>query len=84
VKRVVVCPPQRAYSVIEELRRSLDAPWADEVNLDDGIKLVGPDRWVHVRVSMTEPRIRVITEAKAQGLAMDLADEYVRWVNRLM
>lgn len=84
VKRVVVCPPQRAYSVIEELRRSLDAPWADEVNLDDGIKLVGADRWVHIRVSMTEPRIRVITEAKAQGLAMDLADEYVRRVNRLL
>jgi phosphomannomutase len=84
VKREVVCPPQRAYSVLEQLRRGLDAPWADEINLDDGIKLTGSDRWVHIRVSMTEPRIRVIAEAPAQGLAIDLADEHVRMVQRMM
>jgi len=84
VKREITCPPQRAYSVLEELRRDLDAPWADEINLDDGIKLIGRDRWVHVRVSLTEPRIRVITEADAKGLAMDLADEYVRKTERLL
>lgn len=33
---------------------------------------------------MTEPRIRVIVEAAAQGLAMDLADDYVRLVERRM
>ncbi len=84
VKREVVCPPQRAYSVLEELRRGLEAPWADEINLDDGVKLIGEDRWVHIRVSLTEPRIRVIAEADARGLAMDLADEYVRRTERLL
>jgi len=84
VKREIVCPPQRAYTVLEELRRGLDVPWASEINLDDGIKLIGSDRWVHIRVSMTEPRIRVIAEAAAQGLAMDLADDYVRLVERKM
>jgi len=84
VKREIVCPPQRAYSVLEELRGRLDAPWAEEIDLDDGIKLTGGDRWVHVRVSMTEPRIRVIAEAAAEGLAIDLADDYVRLVERIM
>ncbi|MBD3291478.1 MAG: phosphoglucosamine mutase, partial [Armatimonadia bacterium] len=84
VKREIVCAPQRAYSVLEELRRGLDAPWADDISLDDGVKLTGSDRWVHIRVSMTEPRIRVIAEAGAQGLAIDLADEYVRLVERMM
>ncbi len=84
VKREVPCAPQRAYSVLEELRHTVDAPWADEINLEDGIKMVGEDRWVHVRVSKTEPRIRIITEARARGLAMDLAGTYVRQVERLM
>lgn len=84
VKREIVCPPQRAYSVLEELRQRLDAPWAEGIDLDDGIKLTGGDRWVHVRVSMTEPRIRVIAEAAAEGLAIDLADDYVRLVERIM
>ncbi len=82
VKREVTCPPQRAYTVIEELRRNVQAPWAEEINLEDGVKLIGSDRWVHIRVSMTEPRIRVITEADAKGLALDLADDYVREVTR--
>lgn len=84
VKRDIPCPPQRAYSVLEELRRNVDASWATEINLDDGIKLIGEDRWVHLRVSMTEPRLRVITEAGARGLAIDLADTYVRQVERLV
>lgn len=84
VKREVTCPPQRAYSVLEELRGRLDAPWAEEINREDGIKLIGQDRWVHIRVSLTEPRIRVIAEASAGGLALDLADEYVREVERLV
>jgi phosphomannomutase len=84
VKREIVCPPQRAYTVLEELRRGFEAPWAGEINLDDGVKLTGDDRWVHIRVSMTEPRIRVIAEAVAEGLAIDLADAYVRMVERMM
>jgi len=84
VKREVVCPPQRAYSVLEELRRDIEAPWAEEINLEDGVKLIGEDRWVHIRVSLTEPRIRVIAESDAKGLAMDLADEFVRRTERLL
>jgi phosphomannomutase len=84
VKREIVCAPQRAYTVIEEFRRNLSVPWAGEINLDDGVKLIGDDRWVHVRVSMTEPRIRVIAEAAAEGLAIDLADQYARMVERMM
>jgi phosphomannomutase len=48
------------------------------------VKLIGADRWVHIRVSMTEPRVRVIAEAAAEGLAIDLAEDYVRLVERMM
>ena len=32
----------------------------------DGLKLIWPDRWVHVRSSNTEPLLRFATEAKSE------------------
>ncbi len=84
VKRTVPCPPQRSYSVLAELREDMDASWIETVDLFDGIKLIGADRWVHIRASMTEPRIRVIAEASGPQLAQDLADSYMRRVTRLL
>ncbi len=84
VRETVPCPSQRAFSVLQELRDDLEAEWATEVNLDDGIKLIGADRWVHVRVSMTEPRIWVISEAAGPQVAQDLADSYMQRVKRLL
>jgi len=84
VRQTVPCPPQRAFSVLQDLRDDLQAEWVAEVNLDDGIKLIGADRWVHVRVSMTEPRIWVISEAAGPQVARDLADSYMQRVKRLL
>jgi phosphomannomutase len=39
----------------------------------DGLKLVWPDRWVHLRASGTEPVSRIIAEAPTQIEASDLA-----------
>jgi phosphomannomutase len=39
----------------------------------DGLKLVWPDRWVHLRASGTEPVSRIIAEAATQAEASDLA-----------
>ncbi|MCI0705329.1 MAG: phosphoglucosamine mutase [Planctomycetia bacterium] len=43
---------------------ALEARWPEvRVNRDDGLRLDGPDWWLHVRGSNTEPIIRVIAEA---------------------
>lgn len=84
VKRQVSCPPQSSHSVLAELRRDLDEAWIERVDLFDGIKLIGADRWVHIRPSMTEPRIRVISEAHGPQIAQDLAESYMRRVTRLL
>jgi len=34
----------------------------------DGLKLMGPDGWIHVRSSNTEPIVRIFIEAKTQEL----------------
>jgi len=42
----------------------------------DGVKIVYPDRWVHLRKSNTEPIIRIYTEAPSQEDADALAHEF--------
>ena len=34
------------------------------VNVEDGLRVDWPDRWFHVRVSQTEPILRVICEQR--------------------
>jgi phosphomannomutase len=41
----------------------------------DGLKLVGPDWWIHVRPSNTEPVVRIIAEAKTKEQAHALAQK---------
>ncbi len=38
----------------------------------DGLKWIGPDSWVHVRPSNTEPVVRIIAEAKDEASAVEL------------
>ncbi len=42
------------------------------VDMQDGLRLSWPDRWVHVRPSGTEPIVRVIAEARTEAEARTL------------
>ena len=46
-----------------------------EVDLQDGLRLGWPDRWLHVRPSNTEPIIRLIAEAPTRAAAEHLVAE---------
>jgi Phosphomannomutase len=37
------------------------------INVQDGLRVDWPDRWFHVRVSQTEPVIRVICEQRGEA-----------------
>jgi len=52
------------------------AAWAAGAQSDerDGLKLIWPDRWVHLRASGTEPMSRIIAEAPVMEQARELAD----------
>jgi phosphomannomutase len=43
-----------------------------KVNKDDGLRLDGPDWWLHVRPSNTEPVVRVIAEAPTKSRSEQL------------
>jgi phosphomannomutase len=45
------------------------------VNREDGLRLDGPDWWLHVRGSNTEPVVRVIAEAPDETRARQLCEE---------
>lgn len=45
---------------------------SEQLDLTEGIKVIYPDSWVHVRPSGTEPVVRVIAEAKTKSAAQEL------------
>ena len=45
----------------------------DEINKDDGIKFIWPNKWIHIRKSNTEPIMRIFAEAPTK----DEVDELV-------
>ncbi len=46
----------------------------------DGLKLMFPDSWVHMRKSNTEPIVRIIAEAPTQEKAEELATTFASYI----
>ncbi|MGQ9678381.1 MAG: phosphoglucosamine mutase [bacterium] len=53
----------RAEELVAQLKKRLGP---DEVDKTEGLRLLGPDWWVHIRKSNTEPIIRIVAEAKTR------------------
>jgi phosphomannomutase len=54
---------------------ALESRWPDaRVNREDGLRLDGPDWWLHVRGSNTEPVVRVIAETPTPERTRELCD----------
>jgi phosphomannomutase len=61
---------------LPEALAALEARWPDaRANRDDGLRLDGPEWWLHVRGSNTEPVVRVIAEAPTSEQAEELCRE---------
>lgn len=73
LKHYVEVEPNRIYSVLQRVYEELER---EEMPFDqtDGIKVQRPDGWVHVRVSNTESKIRVIAESDTEARAQELLD----------
>jgi phosphomannomutase len=61
------------HGTLGPLMQRLEQRFPDaEIDRTDGLKLVWPDRWIHVRSSNTEPLLRLAAEAKDEQVANDL------------
>ncbi len=78
VKENLPIPAGQLYKKLQRFRLEASAS-ADrfQVDLTDGVKLVSPDAWVHVRASSTESMIRIIAEAENP----EKSEELHRWVH---
>jgi phosphomannomutase len=65
--------PNRLYSVLQNYRLAVERE-SLTYDLTDGIRVVLPEGWVHVRASNTESIIRVIVEAEEANGAENLLD----------
>jgi phosphomannomutase len=82
IKQAVPVEPNLIYSALQDFRDHVHrevlgrAEAVEDVGVDlsDGVKVVWPDGWVHVRASNTESLIRVIAEADTQSRAAALTD----------
>ncbi len=63
--------PNRLYSVLQNFRVSVEREQL-AYDLTDGIRVVLPEGWVHVRASNTESMIRLIVEADETVTAQNL------------
>ena len=71
LKHNVAVEPNRLYSVLQNFRLAME----DEqltIDVTDGIKIVFPEGWIHVRASNTESMIRIIAEAADPQSAQNL------------
>jgi len=75
IKRKLAFPRERA-SELPEMMAGL-FPDAEQ-DLTDGAKCCWTDRWVHARMSGTEPVLRLIAEARSSDAAEDLVEKTTR------
>ena len=67
----------RLGTLMQALEESFPGASSDR---SDGLKLMMPDGWIHVRASNTEPLLRLAAEAKSQ----EQVDELYGRVERLL
>jgi phosphomannomutase len=73
LKHNVPVEPNRLYSVLQAFRVTLEREQLP-YDLTDGVRVVLPTGWVHVRASNTESMVRLIVEADGPASAHHLLD----------
>jgi phosphomannomutase len=66
--------PSLIYSALADLREAVAEVEGATVDHTDGVKVLWPDGWVHVRASNTQSLVRIIAEADGAARAQELLD----------
>jgi len=73
-KLAVPVAARHLFSALQEFREAVGDVEGATVDHTDGVKVLWPDGWVHVRASNTQSLVRVIAEATDAARAQELAD----------
>jgi phosphomannomutase len=74
VKQTVPCPSFRVRSFLNLLKETYSG---EKLDLTDGLKILRPDSWAHIRPSNTEPIMRIVVEARSEEAARAWAREII-------
>jgi len=69
VKEKFTYPREKIPVLLEKIKQQFVS---EQQDVTDGIKIIYPDSWVHIRSSGTEPVVRIIAEAKTISAAKQL------------
>ena len=74
--------PLGAMNPVEAVARLVASFPDDRIDLQDGLKIIRPNGWVHVRSSNTEPIMRCYAEARTPAEAQALAKMVMDRINK--
>ncbi len=81
LKTQIPCRPRDVAPAVRLLRYFYRD---SELDLTDGVRVLWPDRWIHVRGSNTEPVIRIVAEANSEKAALGLIDDVMDYMRPAM
>lgn len=70
--------PEELDGIFTKLKQSFEE---ESLNDSDGLKIDFSDGWVHMRMSNTEPIIRIYAEAENEATAQNLIDKVMHQIN---
>ncbi len=73
-KAAIAFSPSLIYSALADFREAVGEVEGAEVDRTDGVKVLWPDGWVHVRASSTQSLVRIIAEGPDRERAQELLD----------
>ncbi len=79
--KVLLQPTTNIPAILAHIR---DTYRNEKINTIDGVKIDFPDSWAHLRLSNTEPIIRIYTEAHSPEEADALAQHIIAQINSLL
>lgn len=81
VKEKIYCPPVKVHSIVSEVKKLYNHHEEDTI---DGIKIDKKDGWIHIRASLTEPMIRIISESQSQKKAQERLEKASNFISQLI
>jgi phosphomannomutase len=81
IKEKIYCPPVKAHSIVNDIKKLYTF---QEISTTDGIKVEWKDGWIHIRASVTEPMIRIISESQSKDKAQERLDKAANFISQLV
>ena len=79
-QKIALTPQIDVDAILEQMATIYKA---EEITTTDGVKIDFESNWVHLRISNTEPIIRIYTEAASQNQADTLANDIISQIKQI-